>query len=61
LHLKRIKAAATADTFLKTHMASEKKRQTLEKAQEVREKLRNRIGVLFPSAELIREDRDYGH
>jgi hypothetical protein len=42
-------------------MASEKKRQTLEKAREVREKLRSRIGALFPSAELIREDRDYWH
>ncbi len=39
-------------------MASEKKQQALEKAQEVREKLRGRAGTLPPSAELIREDRD---
>jgi hypothetical protein len=38
----------------------EKKQQALEKAREVREKLRSRAGALPPSAELIREDRDYG-
>jgi hypothetical protein len=33
----------------------------LEKAREVREKLRNRVDTLPPSAELIREDRDADH
>ncbi|MFZ8839239.1 MAG: hypothetical protein ACO2PM_10085 [Pyrobaculum sp.] len=37
----------------------EKKRQALEKAREVREKLRSRAGALSPSADLIREDRDH--
>ena len=36
-------------------------RQVLEKAREVREKLRSKVGALPPSAELIREDRDAGH
>jgi len=39
-------------------MTSEKRRQVLKKAQEVRERLRSRVGTLPPSAELIREDRD---
>ncbi len=42
-------------------MAPEKKQQALEKAREVREELKSRIGTLPPSAELIREDRDVAH
>ncbi len=42
-------------------MALEKKQQALEKVREVREELRSRIGMLPPSAGLIREDRDVGH
>jgi len=37
------------------------KREILEKVQELREKLRSRVGTLPPSAELIREDRDNSH
>jgi len=36
-------------------------RLALEKAREVRERLRSKVGTLSPSAELIREDRDAGH
>jgi hypothetical protein len=39
-------------------MVPGKKQQALEKAQEVREKLRGRVGTLSPSAELIRRDRN---
>jgi len=37
------------------------KREILEKVQELREKLRSKVGTLSPSAELIREDRDSSH
>jgi mRNA-degrading endonuclease RelE of RelBE toxin-antitoxin system len=47
--------------FLEELVARERRRLALEKAQEVREKLRSKVGTLSPSAELIREDRDAGH
>ncbi|AKT34726.1 hypothetical protein PYWP30_01093 [Pyrobaculum sp. WP30] len=47
--------------FLEELVARERRQLALEKAQEVREKLRSRVGTLSPSAELIREDRDAGH
>jgi hypothetical protein len=47
--------------FLEELVARERRRLTLEKAREVREKLRSKVGTLSPSAELIREDRDVGH
>jgi hypothetical protein len=42
-------------------VARERRRLALEKAREVRERLRSKVGTLSPSAELIREDRDAGH
>lgn len=47
--------------FLEELVARERRRLALEKAREVREKLRSKVGTLSPSAELIREDRDAGH
>jgi len=47
--------------FLEELVARERMRLALEKAREVREKLRSKVGTLSPSAELIREDRDAGH
>jgi mRNA-degrading endonuclease RelE of RelBE toxin-antitoxin system len=47
--------------FLEELVARERRRLALEKALEVREKLRSKVGTLSPSAELIREDRDAGH
>jgi len=47
--------------FLEELVARERRRLALEKALEVREKLRSKVGTLSPSAELIREDRDVGH
>jgi hypothetical protein len=47
--------------FLEELVARERRRLTLEKAREVREMLRSKVGTLPPSAELIREDRDAGH
>ena len=47
--------------FLEELVARERRRLALEKAQEVRERLRSKIGTMSPSAELIREDRDAGH
>ena len=46
--------------FLEELVARERRRLALEKAQEVRERLRNKVGTMSPSAELIREDRDAG-
>ena len=43
--------------FLEELVARERMRLALEKAREVREKLRSKVGTLSPSAELIREDR----
>jgi hypothetical protein len=42
-------------------MASEKRQQALEKARKVKEKLKDRVGTLSSSAELIREDRSVVH
>jgi antitoxin component of RelBE/YafQ-DinJ toxin-antitoxin module len=47
--------------YLEWRVARERRRLALEKAREVREKLRSKVGTLSPSAELIREDRDAGH
>jgi len=47
--------------FLEELVARERRRLALEKAREVRERLRSKVGTLSPSAELIREDRDAGH
>jgi antitoxin component of RelBE/YafQ-DinJ toxin-antitoxin module len=47
--------------FLEELVARERRRLALEKAREVREKLRSKVDTLSPSAELIREDRDAGH
>jgi len=47
--------------FLEELVARERMRLALEKAREVREKLRSKVGTLSPSAELIREDRDADH
>ncbi len=46
--------------FLEELVARERRRLALEKAREVREMLRSKVGTLSPSAELIREDRDAG-
>jgi len=46
--------------FLEELVARERRRLALEKAQEVRERLRSKVGTMSPSAELIREDRDAG-
>jgi hypothetical protein len=46
--------------FLEELVARERRRLALEKAREVRERLRSKVGTLSPSAELIREDRDAG-
>ena len=47
--------------YLEWRVARERRRLALEKAREVRERLRSKVGTLSPSAELIREDRDAGH
>jgi len=47
--------------FLEELVTRERRRLALEKAREVRERLRSKVGTLSPSAELIREDRDAGH
>jgi hypothetical protein len=47
--------------FLEELVVRERRRLALEKAREVREMLRSKVGALSPSAELIREDRDVGH
>ncbi len=46
--------------FLEELVVRERRRLALEKAREVRERLRSKVGTLSPSAELIREDRDVG-
>jgi len=53
--------AEAVQRFLEELVARERRRLALEKAREVREKLRSKVGTLSPSAELIREDRDAGH
>jgi hypothetical protein len=46
--------------FLEELVTRERRRLALEKAREVRERLRSKVGTLPSSAELIREDRDAG-
>lgn len=38
-----------------------KRQLALEKAREVRERLKSKVDMLSSSAELIREDRNVGH
>jgi hypothetical protein len=61
LEMLGIDYAEAVRRFLEELVARERRRLALEKAREVRERLRSKVGTLSPSAELIREDRDASH